>query len=237
MSTRILIVDDEPAVGRMVTAVLDSLGIESEALCDSASAETLLLAEKFDAVFVDARMPAPSGLDLVRHIRNRGYNQNTPIVMMTGDTEPALLAQAFEAGTNFFLFKPVDRTKLQRILRASQFTIEREKRRYQRIAAELPIQVECNHRLLKGNTTDISLGGALVQAEDVFPLGSHVRIDIRTAPGMPTFRASGRVVRLMEINFMGVQFDPLEQAESERLQEFLLPYVLSELNGELAATH
>jgi len=237
MSTRILIVDDEPAVCRMVTAVLHSLGIESEALCDSAMAETLLLAEKFDAVFIDARMPAPSGLDLVRLIRNKGYNQNTPIVMMTGDTESALLSQAFEAGTNFFLFKPVDRAKLQRILRASQFTIEREKRRYQRVEVELPVQLECNHRLLKGTTTDLSLGGTLVQGEDVFPLGSQVRIDIRTAPGVPNFRASGRVVRLMEINYMGVQFDHLEQAEMERLQEFLLPYVLSAHDGALVATH
>ena len=237
MGTRILVVDDEPAICRMIYAALDSMGVEAETMSDSAVAETVLQAEKFDAVFVDARMPEVSGLALIRSIRNRGFNQNTPIVMMTGDTDPSLLAQAFEAGTNYFLFKPVDRRKLQRILRASQFSIDREKRRYQRVKAHLPIQVEFNHERLKGFTADISLGGAMVQADDVFPMGSHVRLDIQTSPGAPTFRASGRVVRLMEINNMGIQFDPLEHGEMERLQDFLLPFLLAESDGELVASN
>ena len=237
MGTRILVVDDDPAICRMVHAALDSMGVNAETMVDSAMAETVLQAEKFDAIFVDARMPSLSGLDLIRNIRDRGFNQNTPVVMMTGDTEPSLLAQAFEAGTNYFLFKPVDRRKLQRILRASQFTIEREKRRYQRVKAELPIQVEFKHQRLQGFTSDLSLGGTLVHGEDVFPIGSHVRLDIRTTPGRPTFRASGRVVRLMEINYMGIQFDPLEHAEMERLQEFLLPYLLAETADEPVAAN
>lgn len=235
MTTRILVVDDEVACCRMVGAVLGSMGVEVETISDSSLAEVVLQAEKFDAVFLDARMPAPNGVDLVRRMRMRGFNQSTPVVMMTGGTEPALLAQAFEAGTNFFLFKPVDRRKLQRIIRASQFTVEREKRRYHRVNAELPTRAECNQRRLKGVTEDISLGGVLIRAEDVFPMGSLVRLDIQATPGAPAFRASGRVVRLMEINRMGIQFDPLEQAEAERLQEFLLPYFLAETEGEMVA--
>ena len=237
MSTRVLVVDDEPAVCRMVQTVLESMGVESETLCDSAQAEVAVQSQKFDAIFVDARMPAPDGLQLVRKIRRSGYNQSTPVVMMTGYSEPALLAQAFEAGTNYFLFKPVDRAKLQKIIRASEFTIAREKRRYQRISASLPAKLECKGQTLKGHTIDVSLGGALIQAEDVFPIGSRVRLDIELAPGAPTFRATGYVVRLLEISSMGVQFESLESAESERLQEFLLPYFLKHAGGgELVTT-
>lgn len=234
MITRILVVDDDAACCRMVGAVLSSMGVEAEIISESWAAENVLQARKFDAVFVDARMPAPNGIELVRGMRSRGFNQNTPVVMMTGDTEPSLLAQAFEAGTNFFLFKPVDRRKLQRIIRASQFTIEREKRRYQRVRAQLPIQVECNHRRLKGFTEDVSMGGMLIQADDVFPMGSPVRLDVQISKDAPTFRASGRVMRLMEINLMGIQFDRLEEAEAERLQEFLLPLILAETDTEVA---
>ncbi len=227
-AARILIIDDEPAVCRMVSAVLGSIGMQPEAISDSSAAETLLQAEKFDAIFVDARMPEPSGVELVRRLRSRGYNQNTPVVMMTGDTEPALLAQAFEAGTNYFLFKPVDRRKLQRILRASQFTIERERRRYQRVNVELAAQAECQHRKLACRTLDLSMGGALLEGDDVFPIGSRLRLEIQLHPNSAAFRASGYVVRLMEINRMGLQFDCLESAEAERLQDFLLPYFFPE---------
>lgn len=232
MGTRILVVDDEPAICRMVGAVLNTIGFETESITDSTMAEMVLRAEKFDAVFIDARMPEPSGVELVRRLRQHGYNQNTPVVMMTGDTEPALLAQAFEAGTNYFLFKPVDRRKLERILRASQFAVDREKRRYQRICVHLDVQVECKHQRLQGRTIDLSMGGVLLEVNDVFPLGSAVRIDVRLCPNAPTFRASGRVVRLLEINRMGIQFDPLDSAETERLQEFLLPYFIQQPETE-----
>ena len=92
MSTRVLVVDDEPAVCRMVQTVLESMGVESETLCDSAQAEVAVQSQKFDAIFVDARMPAPDGLQLVRKIRRSGYNQSTPVVMMTGFGEDELAA-------------------------------------------------------------------------------------------------------------------------------------------------
>jgi YesN/AraC family two-component response regulator len=42
------------------------------------------------------------------------------------------MARAFQLGVNFFLFKPVDRPKLLRLVSVTQHSIEHEKRRFQR---------------------------------------------------------------------------------------------------------
>jgi PleD family two-component response regulator len=71
----------------------------------------------------------PDGIELARQMRHSGLNQNTPIVIITGEKDSGLMARAFQAGANLFLFKPVDRMKLLRILRIIQEPIERERQR------------------------------------------------------------------------------------------------------------
>ena len=80
----ILVVDDDPDVMKLIKSVIQSLGYEVLGLTDSRQAAERLLNQKFDGVFLDARMPGMDGLDLVRHIRMSGTNNSIPIVMLTG---------------------------------------------------------------------------------------------------------------------------------------------------------
>jgi hypothetical protein len=50
-----------------------------------------------------------------------------------------------------------------------------------------------------------------------------VRVSLELAPQMKPVVAAGSVVRVLDGNVMGIQLDQLSVAESERLQEFLLP--------------
>lgn len=90
MSNRVLVVDDEPMLCELIHDVLTSAEIEAVPISNSAQASILLLEEKFDAVFLDIRMPAPDGLELARQIRTSGLNQTTPIVMITGEEDRAV---------------------------------------------------------------------------------------------------------------------------------------------------
>jgi len=103
VSNRVLVVDDDPTICELIQEVLSSAQMESFAITDSKKAETHLAQEKFGAVFLDVRMPPPDGIELTRRTRASGLNRTTPIVIITGEDDNAVLARAFEAGANFFL--------------------------------------------------------------------------------------------------------------------------------------
>jgi hypothetical protein len=94
------------------------------------------------------------------------------IVMITGENDRTVMTRVFEAGVQFFLFEPVDRSKPLQLIRATGGTIERERRRFMRVRLRCKVSIDSPHGSLYGNTLDLSLGGALVQAERTFPPGT-----------------------------------------------------------------
>ena len=124
MPSRILVVDDDPTVCELIQEVLAAAEMESFALTDSRQAATRITQERFDAIFLDVRMPPPDGIELTRQIRASGLNRRTPIVVITGEEDNAVLKRAFEAGASFFLFKPIDR-QTNSALPGSQMRISR----------------------------------------------------------------------------------------------------------------
>lgn len=228
--TRILVVDDEPMVCELVEAVLTAAGMEVHSMHTSAAAAERLQKEKFDAVFLDVRMPAPDGIELTTQIRASGFNRKTPIVMITGDADPSVLKRGFAAGANFFLFKPVDRRGLLRLVRATQGSIQHEKRRFQRVAVQCKTTLELKGQRLEGTTVDVSLNGLLVQSYEVMPVGSRPDITLHL-PSAGLLRTKALVVRTNETR-MGLLLDSLGAAESSRLQEFLLPLILAAMDRD-----
>jgi hypothetical protein len=75
---------------------------------------------------------------------------------------------------------------------------------------------------------DLSPGGVLVKAHRILPPGSSLSLRLHLSGRMKPVVATGLVVRILEGNQMGIHFDRLNFTESERLQEYLLPLVLTE---------
>lgn len=109
MSLKLLVVDDEVPVMKFVKATLESLGYEVLALSDSQKALRRIEREKFDGVFLDARMPGIDGIELTRAVRASESNSAVPIVMLTDLDDVYTMRAAFKAGVTFFQPKPVDR--------------------------------------------------------------------------------------------------------------------------------
>lgn len=99
---RILIVDDEPAVGRAIASCLEDFGYR----CTHALGGTDGLAEfrsgAFDCVVIDLTMPAPGGLEVIRQMRES--RPELPVVLMSG--YPAAEATLVTGGHTAFLHKP-----------------------------------------------------------------------------------------------------------------------------------
>jgi DNA-binding response OmpR family regulator len=225
MQKQVLIVDDEEAVCQMVGKVLASVGMESLALTRSSQALDLLDQEKFDMVFFDLHMAAPDGMELARHLRRSSWNRTTPVILISDDQRPSAMSVGFEAGANFFLYKPIDKECLLKLVRATQGTIDYGRRRTRRVALHSKVKLNTGEDLLEGETVDVSLCGLLVKAGRTLARGTPVRVSMELARRMKPVVAAGSVVRVLDGNRMGIQLAQLSVAESERLQEFLLPLI------------
>ncbi len=108
---RVLVVDDNHEVRRMVTASIKTLGAEIDVL-DVPSAEEALFINAslpLDLVVLDFRLPGMSGLDMVGRLRKR--RPETKIILVTGVEDPAIRLQITKAGAEAYFFKPIEITK------------------------------------------------------------------------------------------------------------------------------
>jgi CheY-like chemotaxis protein len=224
--SRVLVVDDDLATCELIQEVLRSVDIESLVLTRSGQAVTSLAREKFDAVILDVHMPPPDGIELTRKIRSGGVNASTPILMITGEDDRALLGRAFAAGANFFLYKPIARRDILRLLRATNDAIESERRRFRRIRVSCKVAIESGGAQFTGKTLDMSIGGMFVQASGVLPVGAVAQVKIQVSSG-PPISLPARVLRISDEDCMGMQFDNLNSHQGSAVQDFLLPLILA----------
>jgi DNA-binding response OmpR family regulator len=222
MLRRGLIVDDEPLVCQMIGKVLNSAGMDALTLTRSTEAPNILEERKFDVVFLDLHMPSPDGIELARQMRNSRFNRTTPIILISDDQRPSALSVGFAAGASFFLYKPIDKDRLLKLVRATQGAMEHERRRTRRVPIQSKVRLKLGDEEFEGETVDVSMSGLLVRAPRVAPIGSALRMSLHLSQRMRPIAAAGSVVRILGGNQMGIQLDQLNLQDSDRLQEFLL---------------
>jgi PleD family two-component response regulator len=217
-----VVVGKVPAMCQTIKEALGAADIEIVTLMNMADAAGRFQEEKFDVILIDVNMPSQDEANLVQKIRASGFNQKTQIIMISDDHGRDALSKAFEAGASFFVFKPIDKAHLMKLIRATQGTIEHEKRRFRRVPVRTQIQVRCDKSDLEGVTMDLSLNGALVDVSRTFPPGSLVEFSLKVLVGAQPVAGKGVVARIVGDKYMGIQFERLPVAESGRLQDFLL---------------
>ena len=153
---KILLVDDEPEVCKLVKTMVEPLGVEVRTSSDSQEAALILANEKFDGIMLDVAMPNLDGFELTRRIRSTPPNQQAPIIIITGFDDVDTIRHAFEAGATFFIGKPFSREKIYAIFRTARGAMLAERRR----SASLPYRtsVTCAREGERFNATSISIG-------------------------------------------------------------------------------
>lgn len=101
---RLLIVEADIAVRRLVTTRLDRQGVTVTAVATAGAALTELRHGAFDVAILDLRLPDGSGLDLMGELRERGAHTHVIILSAAGSETDRL--RAFEAGADDYVLKP-----------------------------------------------------------------------------------------------------------------------------------
>jgi EAL domain-containing protein (putative c-di-GMP-specific phosphodiesterase class I) len=107
---RVLVVDDEEALARVIRRTLSAAGYEVSTASDGEQATTLLSSGKFDAIVSDIGMPRMSGIQLLQAVRQRDLD--VPVILMTGAPDLKTAVEAVAHGALLYLAKPVDTTEL-----------------------------------------------------------------------------------------------------------------------------
>ena len=115
---RILVADDDPAILRLVTAIVEKEGYTVVTARDGREAYKILQSDMdFIAGIFDVVMPHIQGPELVRYMKTEKRLMRIPVMMMTAEQNPKLSSDSFSAGAVVFLPKPFTTSQVQVMLR------------------------------------------------------------------------------------------------------------------------
>jgi len=109
---KILVVDDEAPVRRMLEKILRMEGYEVAHAHDGESALAELWSNGADTVLLDVRMPGIDGIEVCRRIRRHPGTAHTPVVFLTALNDREFRREGRAAGADDFLTKPFDEVEL-----------------------------------------------------------------------------------------------------------------------------
>lgn len=115
MKSRILIVDDEPAILDNIQYVLEAEGLETVRLSEGLAVAPLLSRERIDLILLDIGLPDISGLELCREIRK---SHSTPIIFLTARTGEIDRVVGLELGGDDYISKPFSPRELSARVKA-----------------------------------------------------------------------------------------------------------------------
>jgi two-component system response regulator MprA len=101
---RVLVVDDDPPLRRMLARTLSAEGFEVTVAADGGAALVEVQRAAPDVIVLDVAMPAIDGLSVCRRLRGKGLP--TPILMLTARDAVADRVAGLEAGADDYLVKP-----------------------------------------------------------------------------------------------------------------------------------
>ena len=115
---KVLVADDDPAILRLVKAIVEKEGYTVVPARDGKEAYKLLQSgEPFAAAVFDVVMPYIQGTELVRYMQSEKRLMKIPVIMMTAEQNPRLSSESFSAGAVAFLPKPFTTVQLQTMIR------------------------------------------------------------------------------------------------------------------------
>jgi DNA-binding response OmpR family regulator len=112
---KILVVDDETKILKMVTDYLEAVGFEVTGVGDGITALKNFRESDFDLILLDFMMPGIDGIDVIRRIREES---KIPIIMLTARAEENDKLMGLEIGADDYIVKPFSMKELAARIRA-----------------------------------------------------------------------------------------------------------------------
>lgn len=194
---RILVVDDDKEIARLLRGYLEKAGFEVLVAHDGGTAVHTLRREKPDLILLDLMLPDMDGYDITRVVRNDAALQQTPIIMLTARVEESDKIVGLELGADDYVTKPfnpaevVARVRAQ--LRAKSRLLSREKGLETVVYQVAGMQMDTGRR-------EVKVGGKFV---DLTPSEFSVLQTMMESPGF-VFTRSELIERGLGQEYIGM---------------------------------
>lgn len=116
MKKKIAIIEDDDLIRNMIKLNLESLGYFVQGFSSAEEAHSLYNGEIFDVIILDVVLPGISGFEFLKGIRKE--ENNTPVLMLTVQSEVASRLKAFERGVDDYMVKPFNMNELSARVKA-----------------------------------------------------------------------------------------------------------------------
>lgn len=218
-SVRILLVSREIPTIEMLCETIQKMAIHVEPCCEISTAGRKLCRSKFEGIIVDFN-DKPQALDLLRSMRcSTAHKAAVAFALLNREYERS---EAFAAGANFYLERPLVVRTVLNTLRAALPIMVRERRRYYRCPMEADVQVVRESGVsLAAKSMNISEGGMAFSTTTTFRDGEKLRLSFTLPETHEKMTISGEVCWNNENGQVGVQLVNLPMAAKEQLQMWL----------------
>src|SRR5438093_8012702 len=135
--TKVLVVDDERKMRRLLQILLERMGIDSVAAESGEEALRCFQAEKIDLILTDLKMPGMTGLELLAKLRE--LDADVPVILLTAFGTVQTAVEAMKLGAFDYVLKPFDLEAVELIIRkALEMRQYRTENRYPREVQQAP---------------------------------------------------------------------------------------------------
>src|SRR5580658_569060 len=167
MQLNALVIEDNASSLELICEALHGAGIATMGTRSPLHASDLLDRRRFDGIFLDLSMPGLDGAAMSRRIRKSTRNATTPIVVVGEEDRAGThhVKDAFAAGAQFYLHKPLDRAKVIRLVHSTQGSLLRERMRHHTVEFRTEVIARSGSGECSGASLEIGEGGMLFQFE------------------------------------------------------------------------
>ena len=123
---KIMVIDDEPIVGKRLKPALEKTGYNVEAFTSGAEALKAFEDRDFDIVVTDVRMDEVDGIDVLTHIVQK--SPRTKVIIITGYATIEMAREALAKGAFDFIAKPFKPNDLREVIEKASAALVRNKR-------------------------------------------------------------------------------------------------------------
>src|SRR5512147_2958137 len=112
MKRKILIVDDEEMIRKLLRILLDKLGYEVKEAADGVQAIEELEKDDFDLLICDVLMPKKDGWEVIKEARSKSRTMHLPVILLKAKNEDTDVFKGYDLGANYYMTKPFTKAQL-----------------------------------------------------------------------------------------------------------------------------
>jgi DNA-binding response OmpR family regulator len=105
---KILVADDDRVMSLMMCGLLKEAGHKTFPVFDAMQALMFAMREQLDLVLLDINMPGGTGVEALRKLKLSSKTKKIPVIVVTGNTDPAVEKEVMEIGAAAYVTKPIE---------------------------------------------------------------------------------------------------------------------------------